>query len=193
MAQDYTNDDERIAQIASHYEAILRLLGEEPSREGLVKTPVRAAKALWYSTRGYRQDVDSVVHEALFEAPGSGMITVKDIEFYSLCEHHVLPFFGHISVGYIPNGKIIGISKLARLVDMFARRLQVQERIGEELVDCLARVLSTNDVIARCEARHMCMMMRGVEKQDSATVTLACRGRFQTNPETLQQFFDAIR
>lgn len=188
-----TETDELTAKIAAHYEEILRLLGEDPDRDGLRKTPVRAAKAMLYATRGYRQSADAVVNDALFEVESRGLIVVKDIEFYSLCEHHILPFFGHISVGYIPTDKIIGISKLARLVDMFARRLQVQERIGEQLADEICRAVGCQDVIVRCEARHLCMMMRGVEKQDATTVTLTTRGRFDNDNGLRTQFFDSIR
>ncbi len=183
---------ERIAKIAEHYRAIIELLGEDPEREGLKKTPVRAAKAMIYATSGYRQDAAEIVNDAIFEAPGKGLIVLKDIEFFSLCEHHILPFFGHISIGYIPNGKIIGLSKIARLVDVYAHRLQVQERLLEEVVDALADVLGCCDVIAEAKASHLCMKMRGVEKQDSTTVTIAKRGRFATDPALAQEFFNSL-
>lgn len=186
-------DDENIvAQIASHYEAILKLIGENPAREGLVKTPVRAAKALVYATKGYRQNVKDIVNEAIFTHEGSRMIIVRDIEFYSFCEHHILPFFGTISIGYIPDGKIIGLSKVARLVDMFARRLQVQERITEQVCSALKEILAAKGVIARCKAQHLCMKMRGVEKQESETVTLDYNGIFTTDVALRNEFLSSI-
>lgn len=182
-------DEERIRQLATHYEAILRLVGEDPHREGLKDTPARAAKAMMYITRGYRQDIDGVIHGAMFEAPSSGMIVVKDIEFYSLCEHHLLPFFGHVSIGYIPDGKIIGLSKLARIVDVFARRFQVQERFTAELCATLTEKLNAKGVIVQTSARHLCMQMRGVEKQESNTVTTLWSGIFDTDLNLRSQFF----
>lgn len=187
-----TNED-IVNEIASHYKAILELIGEDTSREGLLKTPVRAAKALLHATKGYGESVDDVMNGALFEAPGSGMIVVKDIEFYSLCEHHILPFFGTVSIGYMPNGRIAGLSKLARLTDMYARRLQVQERLAEEIVDAVCKSVATDDVIVMCRAQHLCMKMRGVEKQGAETVTIATRGRFADDYELCQRFNEAIR
>ena len=174
---------EIIEKIAGHYKAIIELIGEDPEREGLVKTPQRAAKALYYATRGYRQDLDSVIHGALFHTDESQLVVVKNVEFYSLCEHHVLPFFGHVSVGYLPGEKIVGLSKIARIVDMFARRLQVQERFTSELA---------RGVIVRAEARHLCMAMRGVQKQDSTTVTLATTGAMKTDASLRAQFFSML-
>lgn len=183
---------EIIEKIAGHYKAIIELIGEDPEREGLVKTPERAAKALYYATRGYRQDLDSVIHGALFHTDESQLVVVKNVEFYSLCEHHVLPFFGHVSVGYLPGEKIVGLSKIARIVDMFARRLQVQERFASELADALTDALGARGVIVRAEARHLCMAMRGVQKQDSTTVTLATTGTMKTDASLRAQFFSML-
>lgn len=186
-------DNENIvAQIASHYEAILKLIGEDTAREGLIKTPVRAAKALVYATGGYRKNVTDIVNGAIFTHEGSRMIIVRDIEFYSFCEHHILPFFGKISIGYIPDGKIIGLSKVARIVDMFARRLQVQERLTEQVCSELKEIISAKGVIARCKAEHLCMKMRGVEKQESETVTLDYNGIFTSDPTLRNEFLNSI-
>lgn len=185
-------DDKTVAEIAGHFEAIIRLLGEDPRREGLIKTPMRAAKALYYATNGYRMDVDSVVNGAVFTHEGSGMVVVRDIEFYSFCEHHVLPFFGRISVGYMPDGKILGLSKLARIVDVFARRLQTQEHLTAQVIAEVERVSGARGVIARCEGEHLCMKMRGVEKQDSSTVTLDMNGVYTTDPTLVNQFLTSL-
>lgn len=187
-----TDSTEVINELASHYAEIIRLIGEDPSREGLVDTPMRAAKAMYYLTRGYRQNIDEVIHGAMFEAPGSGMVVVRDIEFYSLCEHHILPFFGTVSVGYLPGEKIVGLSKVARLVDLFARRLQVQERFAQQLCDTLYEHLQARGVMVSCRARHLCMQMRGVEKQSATTVTVAASGAFKTDDPLRYQFFQAI-
>ncbi|MCM1111079.1 MAG: GTP cyclohydrolase I FolE [Clostridium sp.] len=193
---EFRNPDEEslktISRIAAHYEEILRLIGEDPSREGLAKTPMRAAKALWDITRGYSSRPEDVVNNALFESPGSGMITVGDIEFYSLCEHHILPFFGTMSIGYIPDGRMIGLSKLARIVDLYARRLQVQERLGAEVCRAVEQILRPKGVIVRCRAEHLCMKMRGVEKQESYTDTLETAGVFSTDPDLRREFLDTL-
>lgn len=168
-----------VDEIAAHFKAILHLIGEDPDREGLLKTPVRAAKALLDNTRGYSQQAEPLIASAMFEHPGSDIVIVKDIEFYSLCEHHVLPFFGRISVGYIPGGKIVGLSKIARVVEVYARRLQVQERLTAQVCDAVMAQLGAKGVIVFCEASHMCMKMRGVEKQDTTTVTMQYRGAFE--------------
>lgn len=168
-----------VDEIAANFKAILHLIGEDPDREGLLKTPVRAAKALLDNTRGYSQQAEPLIASAMFEHPGSDIVIVKDIEFYSLCEHHVLPFFGRISVGYIPGGKIVGLSKLARVVEVYARRLQVQERLTAQVCDAVMAQLGAKGVIVFCEASHMCMKMRGVEKQDTTTVTMQYRGAFE--------------
>ena len=169
-------DEEKVEEIAEHYRKIIELLGENPNREGLKKTPYRAAKAIMDLTRGYAEDAEKIIKSAIFEHSGSRIVTVKDIEFYSLCEHHILPFFGKISIGYIPDGKIVGLSKIARIVDTYAHRLQVQERLTAEICSVLTNVLSAKGVIVVCEAGHMCMKMRGVEKQESTTVTMEYSG-----------------
>lgn len=171
-------EEERIESIAGHLKAIMELLGEDVNREGLVKTPVRAAKALRFLTSGYGQIGEEIVGDALFEHEGSHMIVVKDIEFYSMCEHHILPFFGKVSIGYIPNGKIVGISKLARLVNVYARRLQVQERFTAQICRKVMDILGAKGAIVVCTGEHMCMKMRGVEKQHSATTTMHYEGDF---------------
>ncbi|MGM9868069.1 MAG: GTP cyclohydrolase I FolE [Sodaliphilus sp.] len=183
---------ELIDQIAEHYKAILQLIGEDPAREGLLKTPHRAAKALLENTVGYQQSGHDIIKAAIFEHPGSKMVVVKDIEFYSQCEHHILPFFGTVSIGYLPNGKIVGLSKLARMVNAVARRLQVQERLTAEICTTLAQALPNKGVIVRCQAQHLCMKMRGVENQQSTTVTLEYTGNFQ-NENLRNEFFDLIK
>lgn len=184
--------EDTLREIAGHYAEIIRLLGEDTSREGLIKTPMRAAKAMAYVTRGYRQDADTIINGAIFTHEGSKMVVVKDIEFYSLCEHHILPFFGRISIGYIPNGKTIGISKLARLVDFYARRLQVQERLTKQVCDIIAEKLGATGVIVVCTADHLCMKMRGVEKQQAATSTIETFGLLADKPELRADFFNSI-
>lgn len=186
-------DEERLSLIASHYREILKLIGEDPDREGLVRTPERAAKALMYVTSGYSSDPVGIAHKAIFEHQGSKIVVVKDIEFYSMCEHHILPFFGHISIGYIPKGKIIGLSKLPRIVECFARRLQVQENLTAQICEFLARELPNDGVIVFCEAGHLCMKMRGVEKQDSSTVTFECTGRFADDVALRTEFFNMLK
>lgn len=188
-----TFDEDVVAQLAAHYEAIIKLIGEDATREGLVRTPVRAAKALLYATRGYRMDIPKIVNGAIFKHEGSRMIIVRDIEFYSFCEHHILPFFGKISIGYIPDGKIIGLSKVARIVEVFARRLQVQERLTEQVCTELQKILSARGVIARCTAEHLCMKMRGVEKQEPVTTTVDYNGVFADDATLRQEFFESIR
>lgn len=182
-----------MAKIAGHYRAILELIGEDPEREGLKRTPIRAAKALIDVTVGYRQNAEEIASKAIFEHCGSQIVIVKDIEFYSLCEHHILPFFGKVSVGYIPNGKIIGLSKLARIVNTYARRLQVQERLTAEICHLLARVLPNKGVIVACNAQHLCMKMRGVESQESSTTTLEYTGMFAENPALRDEFFRLLK
>lgn len=181
-----------INEIASHYKAIIELLGEDVTREGLEKTPIRAAKAMYYCTRGYRQDIQEVIHGAMFQTEQSDLVIVKDIEFYSLCEHHILPFFGHVSIGYVPGEKIVGLSKLARIVDMFARRLQVQERFTAQLCHELYEALGAKGVIVSCRASHLCMKMRGVAKQDSLTLTSASEGCMDTDEALRAQFFSSL-
>lgn len=182
------HDEMLVKEIAAHYEAILRLIGEDPTREGLLKTPVRAAKALLDITQGYRQDPLQIARQAIFRYEGSQMVIVKDIEFYSMCEHHILPFFGKVSIGYIPDGKMIGLSKLARIVENFARRLQVQERMTAQICRLLTEAMPTKGVIVACTAEHLCMKMRGVEKQDSATTTYEYNGVFAADPVLRAEF-----
>jgi GTP cyclohydrolase I len=185
--------NKKIEEIASHVREILKLIGEDPSREGLEKTPMRAAKALWYVTSGYRMDPTAVMKQAIFEYAGSRMVIVKDIEFYSMCEHHILPFFGKISIGYIPNGNMIGLSKLARLVNVFARRLQVQERLTSQICQEVFNTLKAKGVIVICNGQHLCMKMRGVEKQDSSTTTTDYCGVFETDAALKQEFFNSLK
>lgn len=187
------NSTEIIEKIAGHYTEILRLIGENPEREGLRKTPMRAAKALYYITQGYNIDPSLVLKQAIFEYSGSQMVIVKDIEFYSMCEHHILPFFGKVSIGYIPDGEMVGLSKLARVVNVFARRLQVQERLTAQIAHEVASTLRTKGVIVTCTAEHMCMKMRGVEKQDSSTTTTDYTGLFTHDPGLRDEFFRLLR
>lgn len=180
-----------------HFESLVQQMlvrvGEDPEREGLQRTPLRVAKAMDFLTSGYSASLDDVLNDALFEAESQELVLVKDIEFYSLCEHHMLPFFGKAHVGYLPNAKIIGLSKIARLVDLFARRLQVQERLTSQVADTLLEVLDARGVAVVIEASHFCMMMRGVQKQNSSTVTSAMRGVLQDDAQLRQEFMQLIR
>jgi GTP cyclohydrolase IA len=173
-------------------EMLLRL-GEDAEREGLVRTPERMAKALAYLTKGYSENPQQILQDALFTENYDEMVIVKDIEMFSLCEHHILPFFGKVHVAYIPNGKVIGLSKIPRLVDVFARRLQVQERLTTQIAECIQEAIQPQGVGVVVEARHLCMMMRGVEKQHSATVTSSMVGSFRTCQETREEFLALIR
>lgn len=193
MMSKVITDEERAALIADHYREIIKLIGEDPQREGLLRTPERAAKALVAITSGYRSDPVAIAHKAIFEHQGSKIVAVKDIEFYSICEHHILPFFGHISVGYLPKGKIIGLSKLPRIIDCFAKRLQVQENLTAQICEFLASELPNEGVIVSCDAQHLCMKMRGVEKQDSSTLTYECSGKFASDPSLREEFFRLIK
>jgi GTP cyclohydrolase IA len=166
----------------------LELVGEDPEREGLLKTPSRVAKAMEFLTQGYASSAEEVVGKGIFREEHDNMIMVRDIELYSLCEHHMLPFFGKAHVAYIPNGKIVGLSKIPRIVDVYARRLQVQERLTEQIAEGLCRVLNPSGVGVVIEAYHLCMMMRGVEKQNSKTITSALRGAFREDPKTRDEF-----
>ena len=184
---------EPVDPIASHVEGMLELLGENPQREGLVKTPDRAAKALRYLTRGYSADLNQIVNGALFEAEVDEMVIVRDIEFFSLCEHHMLPFNGRVHVAYLPNKKIIGLSKIPRIVDMFSQRLQVQERMTHQIAQTLQEVLEARGVGVIAEGKHFCMMMRGVEKQCSSTTTSAMLGEFRNSKSTRDEFLSLLR
>lgn len=179
--------------IQPRFKEILTALGEDPAREGLVDTPRRFAKSVQFLTSGYRLCVNDIVGKGLFAAESSEMVIVKDIELYSLCEHHMLPFFGKAHVAYIPNKKIIGLSKIPRIVDVFARRLQVQERLTAQIADALMEVLQPLGVAVVIEAAHFCMMMRGVEKQNSETITSAMRGEFYSDPTTRREFLALIK
>lgn len=174
------------------FEAIIRreleLIGEDPNREGLVKTPERVAKAMSWLTRGYDMDVAEVVGDAVFEEAHESMVMVRDIELYSMCEHHMLPFFGKAHIAYIPNGRIVGLSKLPRIVEVFSRRLQVQERLTEQVAQAIQDVLQPEGVGVVIECEHLCMMMRGVEKQNSSTITSALKGSFKNDPATRDEF-----
>ena len=184
---------EKIDPIEPLVEALLKELGESPARDGLIKTPRRVAKSLRFLTQGYRQDPHEILNDALFEVTYDEMVIVKDIEFYSLCEHHVLPFFGRAHVAYIPRGKVVGLSKIPRLVEMFGRRLQVQERFTSEIAAVLEEVLKPKGVGVVVEAIHLCMMMRGVSQQNSFAITSSLRGEFEADPKTRSEFLDLIR
>lgn len=177
--------------VKNRYENIIKDLGEDANREGLLKTPERAAKAMQFLTQGYHQDPVEILKGAMFKESYNEMVIVKDIELYSLCEHHILPFFGKAHIAYIPNGHIVGLSKLPRIVDVFARRLQVQERLTEQILDCINDTLQPQGVAVVIEASHMCMMMRGVQKQNSVTTTSGFRGQFE-KIETRNEFLKLI-
>ena len=179
-------------ELATHYKEILKLLGENPEREGLEKTPMRVAKAMQVLTRGYTQDPHKVLTDALFEEKYNQMVIVKDIDFFSMCEHHILPFYGKAHVAYIPNGKITGLSKIARVVDIYSHRLQVQERLTEQVMQCINDTLRPQGVMVVIEAKHMCMQMRGVEKQNSITTTSAYSGVFESS-KTRNEFMNLLR
>lgn len=181
-----TTDD-----LTNHYHSVLKLINEDPDREGLLKTPERAAKAMQYLTQGYDMDPEKILKSALFKEDYSEMVIVKDIEVYSMCEHHILPFFGKAHIAYIPNGYVVGLSKLPRVVDAFARRLQVQERLTDDILNCIEKTLKPLGVAVVIEAAHMCMMMRGVQKQNSVTTTSAFTGEFK-NVETRSEFLNLL-
>ena len=191
--KEYDNEKYRegIEELADHYEKILGLLGEDPTREGLEKTPMRVAKAMQVLTKGYTMDAHKILTDALFKEDYNQMVIVKDIDFFSLCEHHMLPFYGKAHVAYIPNGYITGLSKIARVVDIFAHRLQVQERMTQQIKDCIEQTLHPLGVMVVIEAKHMCMQMRGVEKQNSLTTTSDFSGAFN-QAKTRQEFMNLI-
>jgi GTP cyclohydrolase I len=178
--------------IASRMKDVLEMLGEDPSREGLVQTPERWERAMRFLTSGYSTNLEEIVNNALFSVKVDSMVIVKDIEFFSMCEHHMLPFFGKMHVAYLPKDKVIGLSKIPRIVDMFARRLQLQERLTQQVAEAMAQVMGPRGVGVLCEARHFCMMMRGVEKQHSGTVTSTMLGSFRTNKSTRDEFLSLV-
>ena len=179
-------------QIKTNYQEILHLLGENQNREGLLKTPERASKAMKFLTEGYEKDPKQILQSAMFKEDYNEMVIVKDIELYSLCEHHLLPFFGKAHIAYIPNGQIVGLSKLPRVVDVFSRRLQVQERLTEQILDCINNTLNPKGVAVVIEASHMCMMMRGVQKQNATTTTSGFRGAFK-DTDTRNEFLNLVQ
>ncbi|MEO5693778.1 MAG: GTP cyclohydrolase I FolE [Usitatibacter sp.] len=181
-----------LAKIETLVRQLLEELGEDPQREGLLDTPKRVAKSLAFLTHGYRANLDEVINNALFTQDTSSMVIVKDIEVYSMCEHHMLPFFGRCHIGYIPDGKVFGVSKLARLVDMFARRLQLQERLTEQISQVVMEEIGAKGVGVMIEARHLCMMMRGVQKQNSTMVTSSVLGVFRDNVATREEFLSLV-
>jgi len=182
-----------IENLSEHYRAILQGLGEDPEREGLRDTPMRAAKAMAFLTEGYRKNLQEIVNNAVFESDNDEMVLVRDIELYSLCEHHLLPFIGRCHVAYLPAGKVLGLSKVARITDMFARRLQIQENLTLQIANAVEEVTGAKGVGVIIEAKHMCMMMRGVEKQNSVMTTSVMLGRMRENPATRQEFLSLAR
>ncbi len=185
--------DESPDPIAGYVEGILKELGEDVGRDGLKKTPQRASEAMRFFTSGYDQDPAEILTSALFEVDYDELVVVRDIDFYSLCEHHMVPFFGRVHVAYIPDGKVVGLSKIPRTVEIFARRLQVQERLTVDIAKTLERVLNPKGVGVVVEAKHLCMMMRGVEKQNTFAITSSLRGVFESDPKTRSEFMDLIR
>lgn len=185
-------NEKNTQSISGHYQDILEKLGEDPNREGLLKTPERVAKALQYLTHGYQLNPEEILRSAMFTEDYSQMVVVKDIEVYSMCEHHMLPFFGKAHIAYIPNGQIVGLSKIPRIVDAFSRRLQVQERLTNEIRDCIQKTLNPSGVAVVIECKHLCMSMRGVQKQNSVTTTSAFTGEFIDNDKTRAEFLRLI-
>lgn len=192
MTQPFIPSENTTNEIAQHVTSLLQHIGEDPHREGLVKTPHRVGDALQFLTQGYQQDPEAILRSALFEEDYRQMVVVKDITFYSLCEHHMLPFFGKAHIAYIPNGKITGLSKMARVVDVFARRLQVQERLTTQIKECIQNTLNPLGVMVVIEAEHLCMQMRGVQKQHAITTTSDFTGAFNRS-ETREEFMNLIR
>lgn len=192
MLNTKENKNINLDVIEAQVKMLLEEIGEDPNRQGLLRTPNRVAKAYEFLTRGYRKDIEAVLNGAIFEEKYDEMVVVKDIDFFSLCEHHLLPFFGKVHVAYIPNGKIVGLSKLPRIVDVFAQRLQVQERMTQEIADTIEQYLQPKGVAVVSEARHMCMMMRGVEKQNSVATASAMHGLFKEDARTRSEFLTLI-
>lgn len=190
-----TMDAATLSEVSTQelYREILTRIGEDPNRDGLIRTPERMEKAMAFLTRGYKQNVTDVLHDALFDVDYDEMVIVKDVEFFSMCEHHLLPFFGKAHVAYVPNGKVIGLSKIPRLVDVFSRRLQVQERLTRQIGEAITEAINPQGVAVILEAQHLCMMMRGVEKQHSSTVTSAMLGVFKTQLQTRNEFLSLVR
>lgn len=186
-------NEETTRKLAENYRNVLELIGENPNREGLLKTPLRVAKAMQFLNHGYGQDPDAIIRSAMFKEDYRQMVIVKDIEIYSLCEHHLLPFFGKAHVAYIPDGYVTGLSKIARVVEAYARRLQIQERLTTEIKESIQRTLNPIGVAVVIEAQHMCMQMRGIQKQNSVTTTSDFTGAFLNNTNTRQEFIDLIR
>ena len=182
----------QIDELKAHFAGILAGIGEDPDREGLIETPQRAAKAMAYLCRGYKQDLNTVVNDAIFSSDNDDMIIVKDIELYSLCEHHVLPFIGRAHVAYLPRGKVIGLSKIARIVDMYARRLQIQENLTVQIADAISEAIQPAGVAVTIEAEHLCMKMRGVEKQNSTMKTSVMLGTFRESQATRMEYLQLI-
>lgn len=181
------------APMEQAFQQILEAIGEDPSREGLLRTPLRAAKAMAFLTRGYTQDIGALVNDAIFASDNHEMVIVKDIEFYSLCEHHLLPFSGRVHVAYLPSGRVIGLSKIPRIVDAFARRLQIQENMTRQIADCIQQVTGADGVAVVVEGQHLCMMMRGVEKQGASMSTSSMLGRFREDARTRSEFLSLLR
>ena len=193
MKDEKMYNDETTSNLSGHYEEVLKQIGEDPTREGLLKTPERMAKAMQFLTHGYDINPDDLIKQAIFHEEYSEMVIVKDIDIYSMCEHHMLPFFGKAHIAYIPNGKIVGLSKIPRVVDAYSRRLQVQERLTIEIRDCIQRTLDPKGVAVVIECSHMCMQMRGVQKQNSVTTSSAFTGLFMNNDSTRREFVNLVQ
>ncbi len=185
--------EERLARLAESFHEILEAVGEDPQRQGLLRTPQRAARAFEFLTQGYRQDLEEIINQAIFDSDASEIVLVKDIELYSMCEHHLLPFIGKAHVAYIPNGKVIGLSKVARIVDIYARRLQIQEQLTTQIADAIMQSLNPTGVAVVIEAKHLCMMMRGVEKQNSVMTTSHLLGTFKEDARTRSEFLALLK
>jgi GTP cyclohydrolase I len=186
-------DNHRVEALTDIYRELLEAIGEDTERQGLLKTPIRAARAFEFLTQGYRQSVEDIVNDAIFDSEASEIVLVKDIELYSMCEHHLLPFIGRAHVAYIPNGKVIGLSKVARIVDLYARRLQIQENLTTQIAESLMDALHPNGVAVVVEAKHLCMMMRGVEKQNSIMKTSCLLGSFKDDARTRSEFLSLLK